>query len=175
MGNHLWHLVTMAAPKIALQPVDRAVADAAHAELTEFVNLRNPGVVDKRPDTVLNFDKYLKPPELQKTTAVVRDFLDNTGKKLAADFLQVQEAKLERSFLVLYCARQSRQINTGLGKVTIFLAFGPLSPANGLPKFMGHQSKDLESGDALLVESDLSQMLDKNAGGGFALVSDWTA
>tara|TARA_R110002060_G_scaffold68596_2_gene77333 strand:+ start:1160 stop:1282 length:123 start_codon:yes stop_codon:yes gene_type:complete len=40
---------------------------------------------------------------------------------------------------------------------------------------MGHQSKDLESGDALLVESDLSQMLDKNAGGGFALVSDWTA
>lgn len=76
---------------------------------------------------------------------------------------------------MLYCARQSRQINTGLGKVTIFLAFGPLSPANGLPKFMGHQSKDLESGDALLVESDLSQMLDKNAGGGFALVSDWTA
>lgn len=66
----------MAAPKIALQPVDRAVADAAHAELTEFVHLRNPGVVDKRPDTVLNFDKYLKPPELQKTTAVVRDFLD---------------------------------------------------------------------------------------------------
>ena len=66
----------MVSSKIARQSVHLAVADAAHAELTEFVNLRNPGVVDKRPDTVLNFDKYLKPPELQKTTVVVRDFLD---------------------------------------------------------------------------------------------------
>ena len=72
--NHLRHLVTMVSPKVALQPVDRAVADAAHAELTKFVDLLNPGVVDKRPDMVLNFDKYL--PDLQKTTAVVKDFLD---------------------------------------------------------------------------------------------------
>jgi hypothetical protein len=98
----------------------------------------------------------------------------NTGKRLAADFLQVQEAKLERSFLVLYCARQSRKINTGLGKVTIFLALGPLSLANGLPKFGSNQNEDLESGDALLVANDIPQMLDKNGGGGFALVSDWT-
>merc|ERR1712093_531540 len=73
----------------------------------------------------------LKTPDLQKTTTVVEDFLDNTGKKLAADFLQVPEAKLERSFLVLYCARQSRERSTGLGKVTIFLALGRLSPRTG--------------------------------------------
>jgi hypothetical protein len=100
--------------------------------------------------------------------------LQNTGKKLAADFLQVEEPKLERSFLVLYCARQRRQVNTGLGKVTIFLALGPLSPANGLPKFRNDQSEELESGDAVLVANDIQQMLDKNGGGGFALVSEWT-
>lgn len=66
----------MVSPSIALQRVDRAVADAAHAELTKFVDLRNPGVVDKRPDMVLNFDKYLMTPDLQKTTALVKDFLD---------------------------------------------------------------------------------------------------
>lgn len=76
---------------------------------------------------------------------------------------------------MLYCARQSREINTGLGKVTIFLALGPLSPANGLPKFGNDKNVDLESGDALLVANDMPQMLDKNGGGGFALVSDWTA
>lgn len=64
--------------------------------------------------------------------------LQNIGKRLAADFLQVQEVKLERLFLVLYYARQSRKINTKLGKVTIFLVLGPLSLANGLPKFESH-------------------------------------
>jgi hypothetical protein len=66
----------MVSPNIALQIVDRAVSDAAHAELTEFVDLRNPSVVDKLPDMVLNFDRYLKPPDLQTTTAMVQDFLD---------------------------------------------------------------------------------------------------
>ena len=77
--------------------------------------------------------------------------------------------------MVLYCARQSRKINTGLGKVTIFLALGPLSLANGLPKFGRDEINELESGDALMVANDMPQMLDQNSGGGFALVSDWTA
>jgi len=165
----------MVSSKIARQSVDLAVADAAHAELTKLVESRGSGAVGKQLDTVLHFDQYLKTPDLQKTTTVVEDFLDNTGKKLAADFLQVPEAKLERSFLVLYCARQSRKRSTGLGKVTIFLALGRLSPANGLPKFRDYPSEDLGSGDALLVAHDVQQMLDKTGGGGFALVSDWTA
>lgn len=66
-------------------------------------------------------------------------------------------------------------LKTGLGKATIFLALGRLSAANGLPKFENDQNKDLESGDALLVPHDMPQMLDENKGGGFALVSDWTA
>jgi hypothetical protein len=69
----------MVSPRIALQPVDRAVADAPHAELAKFVDLCNPGVVDKRPDMVLNFDNYLKTPGLQKMTAVVEHFLDVGG------------------------------------------------------------------------------------------------
>jgi hypothetical protein len=75
---------------------------------------------------------------------------------------------------VLYCARQTRIKNTGLGKVTIFLALGPLSCANGLPKFENDLGQYLQSGDALLVPNDTRQMLDTNSGGGFALVSDWT-
>jgi hypothetical protein len=72
----------MVSPRIALQPVDRAVADAAHAELAKFVDLRSPGVVDKRLDIVLNFDNYLKTPDLQKTNTVVEEFLGvgNTRK-----------------------------------------------------------------------------------------------
>ena len=73
---------------------------------------------------------------------------------------------------MLYCARESKEVNTGLGKVTIFLALGPLSVRNGLPKFGNDPSPDLASGDAVLVGKDIPQILDMNKGGGFALVSD---
>jgi hypothetical protein len=53
--------------------------------------------------------------------------LQDKGKKLAVDFLDVKDAKLERYFLVLNCARQSPKINISKGKVTIFLALGGLS------------------------------------------------
>ncbi|CZS92513.1 uncharacterized protein RAG0_03126 [Rhynchosporium agropyri] len=139
----------MASPKIARQSVDRAVAYVAYAELTKFVNLHGPCAVGKQLDTVLHFDRYLNTLDLQKTTAV------KTAKQLATDFLQVPEAKLERSFLMLYCARQSKERTTGVGKVTIFLALGPLSPTNGLPRFRNNPSNDLGSGDALLVAHDL--------------------
>lgn len=66
----------MVSPRIVLQSVDRAITDAAHAELVKFVELHSPGVVEKRPDMVLNFDKYLKDPELQKAAAMVEEFLD---------------------------------------------------------------------------------------------------
>jgi hypothetical protein len=76
---------------------------------------------------------------------------------------------------VLYCARRTRKRNKGLGKVTIFLALGPLSCENGLPKFENDPDKVMASGDALLVGSDMPQLLDVHEGGGFALVSDWTS
>ena len=76
---------------------------------------------------------------------------------------------------MLYCARENKKITAGLGKVTIFLALGPLSVGNGLPKFGNDPDQDLTSGDVVLVGSDVAQMLDTNRGGGFALVSDWTA
>ena len=76
---------------------------------------------------------------------------------------------------MLYCARESTKVNTGLGKVTVFLALGPLSMRNGLPKFGNEPSQDLVSGDAILVGKDTPQILGMNSGCGFALVSDWTA
>lgn len=54
----------------------------------------------------------------------------------------------------------------------MFLALGPLSCANGLPKFENGPGKDLASGDALLIGNDTSHILDTNGGGGFALVLD---
>ena len=194
-----WHPPTMALSILAPKSVDPTAADAAHTELTKFVESRSPDVVGKKLDTVQNFDGYLKTTDLQMTNALVVDFLDvcgalisnahwpvivdsmsltrlqNTGKRLAAEFLHAQDASLVRSFLVLYCARQTRKKNTGLGKVTIFLALGPLSCGNGLPKFENDAGKDLASGDALLVGNDTQHLLDANRGGGFALVSDWTA
>jgi hypothetical protein len=191
-----WHPPTMTPSRLAPKSVDSVIADAAHIELLKFVESRNPGVVDKKPDTALDFDAYLKTADLRKTNALVVDFLEvcgalngnahglvsisltrlqNTGKRLAAEFLRAKDAELVRSFLVLYCSRQTRKKNTGLGKVTIFLALGPLSCENGLPKFENDPSKDLTSGDALLVGNDTQHWLDTNRGGGFALVSDWTA
>lgn len=66
-------------------------------------------------------------------------------------------------------------MNKGLGKVTIFLALGRLSWENGLPQVGENSaSRDLMSGDAVVVRSNTPQILDKNDGGGFALVSDWS-
>ena len=58
------------------QAVDRTAADAAHAELVEFVHSRSPGVADKQLDTVQDFDGYLKTPNLRGANALVADFLD---------------------------------------------------------------------------------------------------
>jgi hypothetical protein len=69
----------MPSSTVESQAVDRTTADAAHAELAKFVDARSPGVVDKRMDTVLNFDGYLKTPDMQKTNALVVDFLDVCG------------------------------------------------------------------------------------------------
>jgi hypothetical protein len=101
--------------------------------------------------------------------------LQNKGKQLAAEFLETKDPKLGRSFLVLYCKRKTRTKNKGLGTVTTFLALGPLSCENGLPKFDIHTDLALESGDALLVGNEMPQMCDMNEGGGFALISEWSA
>jgi hypothetical protein len=101
--------------------------------------------------------------------------LQNAGKRLAAEFLKSEDAQLVRSYVVLYCARHNRTRNKGLGKVTIFLALGPLSCENGLPRFENNPDKDMASGDALLVRNDMPQLVDLHKGGGFALVSDWTS
>jgi hypothetical protein len=75
---------------------------------------------------------------------------------------------------VLYCARQTRIKNIGLEKIIILLILGPLSCENRLPKFENNLSKNLESGDALLVGKDTLYILDIYSGGGFTLVLDWT-
>ena len=74
-----WHPLTMAPPKFTTKSVDSVAADAAHAELAKFVGSRNPGVVDKKPDMALDFESYLKTPDLQKTNALVTDFLNVSG------------------------------------------------------------------------------------------------
>jgi hypothetical protein len=109
------------------QAVDATVADAAHAEMSKFLDLRSPDVVNKQLDKVPLLDTFLNPSDLPKTNELVIDFLQvcsiirsalprcrvdatcltmsqNYGKKLAADFLEAKDATLERSFLVLYCA-----------------------------------------------------------------------
>ncbi|KAF4630813.1 hypothetical protein G7Y89_g7324 [Cudoniella acicularis] len=159
----------MAIPKFATKSVDPIAADIVYVELARFVESRSPGVVDKKPDTAVDFKHYLKTLDLKETNIL------NEGKRLAVEFLDIEDARLERSFVMLYCVRQTRKKNTGLGRVIIFLALGPLSCANGLPKFENGPGKDLASGDALLVGNDTPHMLDTNRGGGFALMSDWTA
>jgi hypothetical protein len=73
------HLLIMPSTTVVSQAVDRAAADAAHAELVKFVDMRSPGVVDKRIDAVLNFEGYLKTLDMQKTNALLADFLDVCG------------------------------------------------------------------------------------------------
>ncbi|KAH6712150.1 hypothetical protein BKA61DRAFT_80740 [Leptodontidium sp. MPI-SDFR-AT-0119] len=167
----------MAPPKLAAKSIASTAADAAHAELSKYVESHTPGIVDKRPDTQPNFNKHLKTVDLQKTNKLVTDFLDNVGKKLAAEFLESKDAQLIRSYLLLYCARHTAKWYKGEGKVTIFVALGPLSCDNGLPKFEFENDPDrvMASGDALLVGHDTRQLWDRQKGGGFALVSEWTA
>lgn len=66
-------------PKIALQLVNCVVTNAVHAELAKFVDLHSLGVVGKQLDMVLNFDDYLKTLDLQKTNALVEEFLGIGG------------------------------------------------------------------------------------------------
>ena len=50
------------------------------SELAKFVDMRNPGCCGQADGiTVLNFDGYLKNPDLQKTNALVADYLDVCG------------------------------------------------------------------------------------------------
>jgi hypothetical protein len=81
--------------------------------------------------------------------------------------------KSERSFVILYCSRQTEQTTRGGGRVTIILALGELSLSNGLPR-IGDTIPVLNSGDAVVTRSEETQTLGKSAGGGIALVSDWS-
>jgi hypothetical protein len=73
------YLLAIPSSTVESQAVDRTAANAAHAELAKFVDARSLGVVDKRMDIVLNFDGYLKTLDMQKTNALVADFLDVCG------------------------------------------------------------------------------------------------
>jgi hypothetical protein len=66
----------MAPPKLAAKSIASTAADAAHAELSKYVKSHTPGIVDKKPDTQPNFNKFLKTIDLQKTNKLVTDFLD---------------------------------------------------------------------------------------------------
>jgi hypothetical protein len=66
----------MAPPKIAAMSVASTAANAAHAELSKYVESHTPGIVDKKPDTTWNLEGFLRTVHLQKTNALVTDFLD---------------------------------------------------------------------------------------------------
>ena len=78
----------MAQPKLARESVASIAADAAHAELSKFVESRTPDIVDKKPDATLNFEGHLKNKDLQKTNALVTDFLDVSGASKAFSLSQ---------------------------------------------------------------------------------------
>ena len=73
------YLLNMPSSTVKLQAIDRTAANAAHAELAKFVDARSLSVVDKQMDTVLNFNGYLKTPNMQKTNVLVADFLNVYG------------------------------------------------------------------------------------------------
>lgn len=91
-----------------------------------------------------------------------------------ADFLGVvlDNVRCIKSFVILYCSRQTERTTRGGGRVTIFLALGDLSLSNRLPT-IGDTSPILNSSDAVMARSEETQMLGESAGGGIALVSDW--
>jgi hypothetical protein len=90
------------------------------------------------------------------------------------EFLKSKDAQLIRLYLLLYCAQHTAKRYKGEGKVTIFVALGPLSCENGLPKFKNVPNRAMASGDALLVGHNTRQLWDIQKGGGFAFVSEWT-
>jgi hypothetical protein len=63
------------------------------------------------------------------------------------------------------CDNNSRTRRTVCGQRAAKIWEGPQSA----------QTIALDSGDAVLVRNELPQVLDKNGGGGFALVSNWSA
>lgn len=91
-----------------------------------------------------------------------------------ADFLGVaiENVRCIRSFVILYCSRETERVARGGGAVTIFLALGDLSLSNGLP-VIGDGSLALNSGDALVMRGEETQTHRESAGGGMAIVSDW--
>jgi hypothetical protein len=56
----------MALLKIVLYTVDRAAADTAYTEMTGFIALQNPNIVNKQPDTVLYLNDFLTLSDLSK-------------------------------------------------------------------------------------------------------------
>jgi hypothetical protein len=89
----------MASPKLAAKSIASTAADAAHAELSEYVDSHTPGIVDKKPDTQPNFNKFLETVHLQKTNKLVTDFLDVSSASKA----------FSRSQRITYKATECRQ------------------------------------------------------------------
>jgi hypothetical protein len=54
----------MAQPKLAKGSVDSIAANIAHIKLSKFVESQNPGVVERKLDTTLDFDLYLRTLDL---------------------------------------------------------------------------------------------------------------
>jgi hypothetical protein len=65
----------MPSSKVVPQAVGREAADAAHAEITDYIELRSSGVVQQQLDKVLDLNTFLNSPGLQKTNTLVVDFL----------------------------------------------------------------------------------------------------
>jgi hypothetical protein len=104
------------APKLAAKSVASTAADAAHAELSKFVESRSPGIVNEKPNTAQNFDGYLKTVDLQNTNALVTDFLDvsSASKITLLDYLsgfhltyKVTERRQETRRGIPYIRRRS--------------------------------------------------------------------
>lgn len=58
-----------------LQAIDSKAAGAAYTEMTKFVDLRSPDVVNKQLNKVLSFDAFLNATNLPKTHELVTNFL----------------------------------------------------------------------------------------------------
>jgi hypothetical protein len=82
----------MTASRIAAA-VDRASADAAHAEITAFTQSRHPNVVNKQFDKVLSLNGFLN--EMPKTQVLVTDFLE--VRTAFQSFLQVHSLTFYRT------------------------------------------------------------------------------
>jgi hypothetical protein len=75
LRNRPLYISVMALSRIVLQAIDCKAADLVHAEITKFVNVRNPGIVEKQHDKALSLDHHLKSTDLEKTSVLVLDFL----------------------------------------------------------------------------------------------------